>query len=144
MNCLPVLLDHGPLVRYVKLWVAHAPEMPGTFSPPLRCSDPDTHYGSCVTHMPWCMPGSLNSDFLWNRWRGKLSWHSCRMRNAEFYAYGKRSIDMYCADLVILKHSGLIHRKGQNSFGHQAISGHVNGDVIMACYRRVLTWIEAT
>ena len=25
---------HGPLTRYVKLWVAHAPGMPGTFSPP--------------------------------------------------------------------------------------------------------------
>ena len=25
--------DHGPLTRYVKLQVAHAPGMPGTFSP---------------------------------------------------------------------------------------------------------------
>ena len=25
---------HGPLARYVKLWVAHATGMPGTFSPP--------------------------------------------------------------------------------------------------------------
>ena len=25
---------HGPLSRYVKLWVAHAPGMPGMFSPP--------------------------------------------------------------------------------------------------------------
>ena len=25
---------HGPLTRYVKLRVAHAPGMPGTFSPP--------------------------------------------------------------------------------------------------------------
>ena len=25
---------NGPLARYVKLWVAHAPGMPGTFSPP--------------------------------------------------------------------------------------------------------------
>ena len=25
---------HGPLTRYVKLWVAHALGMPGTFSPP--------------------------------------------------------------------------------------------------------------
>ena len=28
------LNDHGPLTRYVKLRVAHAPGMPGTFSPP--------------------------------------------------------------------------------------------------------------
>ena len=26
--------DNGPLARYVKLWVAHAPGMPETFSPP--------------------------------------------------------------------------------------------------------------
>ena len=28
------VLGHGPLARYVKLWIAHAPGMPGTFSPP--------------------------------------------------------------------------------------------------------------
>ena len=26
--------SHGPLARYVKLWFAHEPGMPGTFSPP--------------------------------------------------------------------------------------------------------------
>ena len=35
-------LHHGPLTRYVKLQVAHAPGMPGTFSPA--------------------------ADFKWNRW----------------------------------------------------------------------------
>ena len=34
--------------------------MPGTFSLPPRVSDPDMHHG-----MPWCMPGSLTSSFLW-------------------------------------------------------------------------------
>ena len=41
---------HGPLASYVKLWVAHAPGMPGTFSPQPRVSDPDMHHGTCVTH----------------------------------------------------------------------------------------------
>ena len=54
---------HGSLARYVKSWVAHATGMPGTFSPPPRVSDPDMHYGTCVTHVPWCMPGSLISVF---------------------------------------------------------------------------------
>ena len=56
---------HGPLTRYVKLRVAHAPGMPGTFSPaadfqrsPL-VSDPGMHHSTCVTHVPWCMSGSL-------------------------------------------------------------------------------------
>ena len=71
--------SHGPLTsltRYVKLWVAHAPGMPGTFSPPPRVSDPDMHHGTCVTHVPWCMPGSLTSGFLRTWWRGKRSRHS--------------------------------------------------------------------
>ena len=54
-----------------KIAGAHAPGMPGTFSPPPQVSDPDMHHGTCVTHVPWCMPGSLTSSFLWNRRRGK-------------------------------------------------------------------------
>ena len=40
------------LTRYVKLRVAHAPGMSGTFSPPPRVSDPDMHHGTCVTNVP--------------------------------------------------------------------------------------------
>ena len=54
-----------------KIVGAHAPGMPGTFSPSPQVSDPDMHHGTCVTHVPWCMPGSLTSSFLWNRRRGK-------------------------------------------------------------------------
>ena len=46
-----------------KISGAHAPGMPGTFSSPPRVSDPDIHHGMCVTHSPWCMPGSLTSGF---------------------------------------------------------------------------------
>ena len=55
---------HGPLTRYVKLRVAHALGMPGTLAhhrlqrKPL-VSDPSMHHGTCVTHVPWCMSGSL-------------------------------------------------------------------------------------
>ena len=81
---------NGPLTRYVKLRVAHAPGMLGTFSPPLSVSDLDMHHGTCVTHVPWCMPGSLINRFPWRRWRGKRSRHSRRMRNTQFYVSGKR------------------------------------------------------
>ena len=37
---------NGPLARYVKLRVAYAPGMSGTFSPPPRVSDPDMHHTS--------------------------------------------------------------------------------------------------
>ena len=54
-----------------KLAGAHAPGMPGTYSSLPRVSDPDLHHGTCVTHVPWCMPGSLTSGFLWSRRWGK-------------------------------------------------------------------------
>ena len=78
----------------VKLRFVHATGMPGTFSPSLGVSDPDMHHGTCVTHLPWYMPASLTSGFLWNRWRRKRSRHSRRMRNPHFYVSGKKmSID---------------------------------------------------
>ena len=82
------LLLYEPLARYVKLRVAHAPGMPGTFSPPPQVSDPDMHHDTCVTHVPRCMPGSLISGFLWSWWRGK---HSRCMHNPQFYVSGKEA-----------------------------------------------------
>ena len=90
-----VLMTHGPLTRYAILQVAHAPRMPGTFSPPPRVSYPDMHYVTCVTHVPWCMPGSLTNGFLWSRWRGKRSRHSRRMRNPRFYVSGKKPMSQW-------------------------------------------------
>ena len=83
---------HGPLIRYAKLQVAHTPRMLGAFSPQPWVSDPDMHHGTCVTHVPWRMPGSLACGFLWSRWLGKRSRHSLRMRNSQFYVSGKRSV----------------------------------------------------
>ena len=56
--------SYGPLTRYVKLRVAHVPGMPGTFSPPSTSKETAslrsrTHHGTCATHVPWCMSGSL-------------------------------------------------------------------------------------
>ena len=95
------LSDNGPLTRYVKLRIAHAPAMPGTFSTPSRVSDPDMHHGTCVTHVPWCMPGSLTNGFIWSRWRGKHCWHPRRMRNPQFYVSGKRP-NVSCGGLQAL------------------------------------------
>ena len=38
----------------------------GNVFPPPLVSDPDMHQGTCVTHAPWCMSGSLTSGFLWS------------------------------------------------------------------------------
>ena len=85
-------LCHGPLTRYTKLRVAPAPGMPGRFSPPPRVSDPGMFHGTCVSHVPWCMPGSLTSGFHWSRRRGKHSQQSWRMRNPQFCFSDKRPI----------------------------------------------------
>ena len=84
------LWSHGRLSRYVKLWVAHAPGMPATFSLPPGIHDPGMHHGTCVTHVPWCMPGPLTSGFLWSRWRGKRFRYFWRMCNLQFYVSDKR------------------------------------------------------
>ena len=42
-----------------------------------------------VTHVPWCLPGSLTHGFLRRRWWGK---RSRRIRNLQFYLSGKRPI----------------------------------------------------
>ena len=74
---------YEPLTRYAKLRVAHAPGMPRTFCPPPRVSNPDMHQGTCLTHVPWCVPGSLTSGFLWSRRRSKHSRHSRHVRNPQ-------------------------------------------------------------
>ena len=58
------LMSNGPLIRYPKLRFAHAPGMPGTFSPQRLqrqslASDPGMHHGTFVTHVSWCTSGSL-------------------------------------------------------------------------------------
>ena len=84
--------SYWPLARYVKLRVVHALEKPGMFSSPPQISDPDMHHGTCVRHVPWCMPGSLTIGFRWSRRRGKRSRHSRRMRKPQFCVSGKRPI----------------------------------------------------
>ena len=49
-------------------------------------SNPGKHHGTCVTHVPWCMSGSLT------RGGGKRSRHSRSMRNPQFCVSGKRSM----------------------------------------------------
>ena len=77
-----------PLASYQirKIVVCACAGHAGTFSLPPRVSD----HGTCVTHVPWCTPGSLASGFLWSRWRGKRSRRPQCMRNPQFYVSGKR------------------------------------------------------
>ena len=97
------ITTYGPLARYAKLPVAHAPGMPGTFSLTPRVSDPDMHHGTCVMHVPWCISVSLTTGFLWGRCRGKRSRHSRCMRLkkvSEWFGYSDKSIDEYNATKI--------------------------------------------
>ena len=87
-----LILIHEPLTRYVNLRVAHAPGMPGTFSPPPLVIDPDMYHGTYLTHVSWIMSGSITCGGLWSRWREKRSRHSQRMRNPHCYESAKRPI----------------------------------------------------
>ena len=82
---------HQSLVRLVKLRVAHAPGMPKAFSPPPRISDPDMHHSTCMTHVPWCLPGSLTNGFLWSRWRENVPDipGACATRNFTYLVRGR-------------------------------------------------------
>ena len=122
--------NHGTLARYEKLQVAHAPGTPGTFSTPPRISDPDMHHCTCVTHVPWCMLGSLTGALLGSRWRGKRSGHSSRMRNPQFYVSGKRPminpLKLPCSAVVLsytLDHGYYYGTKSEipNYFDHAKI-----------------------
>ena len=117
-----VVQSHGPLARYVKLRFAHGSGMPGTFSPLPRVSDPNMHHGTCVVYVPWCMLGSLTSCFLWNRWWGKRSRHSRRMRNPQYFVSGKRPMGIWVASPeyvdkgpVLLRVHVYIHDRPSNS-----------------------------
>ena len=47
------------------------------------------HASRHVTHVPWCMSGSLASGFLWSQWLGKRSRRICKQ---QLYVSGKRPI----------------------------------------------------
>ena len=94
--------------------VAHAPGMPGKFSPPPRVCDPGMHHGTCVTHVLWCMPGSLISGFIWGRWRGKRFRHfRCRC-NPQFYVSGKRPVMYSIPAMACVVCNGFSNAHGGN------------------------------
>ena len=79
---------YGPLTRYVILRVAHASGMPGAFFTPPRASDPDMHHGTHVTHVPWCMPGSLTSFEIGGRENVPGIPGACATRNFAYLVRG--------------------------------------------------------
>ena len=92
--CKRVVTDgvvlHGSLTRYVKLRVAYAPGIPGTFSPPstskVTARQRSQHALRRVRHARGVMHVGIANP----RRRGRPSCHSRRMRNPQFYVSGQR------------------------------------------------------
>ena len=82
----------GPLTTYVKLWVVHAPGIPGTIPlPPTsketasyrsRHASRHVHHARAVVHVGIANP--------W--WQGKCYRNSRRKRSPQFCVFGKRPI----------------------------------------------------
>ena len=121
---------HGPLTRYVKLCVVHAQEIREGFPrhrlqrKPL-VSDSGMHHGTCVTHVSWCMPGSLT------RGGGKNVPGipgACATRNFTYLARGP----------LQLKHVGLNEDIRlmliQNRSQFKCIPDHQRQNVVTCCF----------
>ena len=76
---------HRPITRYVKLWVALVPIMPGTFSPPPISKETASlwslHASRHVRHARAMMRAGIANP----RWWGKCSRHPWHMCNTQFY-----------------------------------------------------------
>ena len=89
------LWSHGPLARYIKLWVVYAPGMPGTFSPPPRVSDHVRHARAVV-----------HAGVAWEK-RSRYSWRMC---NPQFDVSGKRPMVVFASLVAILLAPGHHHQ----------------------------------
>ena len=79
----------GPPTRYVRLWVAHAPGMPVTFSPPPTSKETASWLSRHASRHVRDARAVMRVGMAHSRWRGKPSRHSRRMRNPQFYVSGK-------------------------------------------------------
>ena len=79
----PFIKFNWPVTRYVKLWVAHAPGMSGTFSRP-DCK------GNSQLAIPAYNTARASHCIANPRWLGKRSQYFQRVRHLQFYVSGKR------------------------------------------------------
>ena len=110
----------GPLTRYVNLRVAHPPGI-------LLVIDPGMHHGTCVTHVPWCMSGTL---LFGGRENVPGIPGACTTRNFR-----------YLARDPCTKHCGLSWRLTQASYSAYSPVLH-NYDMIWALYLQLSRYMQ--
>ena len=93
------IMPHMPWASYQirKIAGVHAPGIPERFPRHRWLSDPDMHHGTYVTHVPWCMPGSLTSSFIWSRRCGETFPAFLAHAQPTFYVSGKRPMETLSA-----------------------------------------------
>ena len=84
--------QRGPLTRYVKLRVVHAPGMQGTFSPPPTSKETASKRSRHASRHVRVARAVMHVGIANPRWRGKCSRYSWRMHNPQFCVSGKRPI----------------------------------------------------
>ena len=102
------IFNHGPLPRYEKLRVAHAPGMPGTLSPAPNSTETASYRS---WHASWHVRDAravMHVGIANPWWWGK---RSRQMRNPQFCVFGKRPMilvfTIYCI-LNICEFSGML------------------------------------
>ena len=81
-----------PFTRYSKMLVAHAPGMPGAFSPPPTSKESASYRSRRASRHVRHARAVMHSGIAYPRCQGKRSRHSRRMRSRQFYVSGKRPI----------------------------------------------------
>ena len=90
MQCKEVLSErlywrlHGPLTRYGKSQVAHAPGMPGTFPPRPTSKETASKRSRLASRHVRRACAVMHVGITYPRWRGKRSRHSRRMHTHNF------------------------------------------------------------
>ena len=87
---------NGPLIRYVKLRIAHAPGMPGRFSPPPTSKETTIQRSRHASRYGRYARAVMHVGIAKPRWWEKRSRHSRSMRNPQFYVSVKRPIGRCC------------------------------------------------
>ena len=86
---------NGSLTRYARSRVAHAPGMPGTFSPPPTSKETASLRSWHASRHVRLARAVMHAGIANLRWRGKRSRQSRFMRKPQFYVSGKKPMAKY-------------------------------------------------
>ena len=116
MGLLPNMQNRGLLMRR-ECWERFPRHR---FQRKPLVSEPGMHHGTCVAHVPWCMPGSLNRSG-----GGKRSRYSRHMRNPWFCVIGRRPMEKWYQQCTKLNWAEYSHSiLASLKFGHISVKPH--------------------